>query len=161
MTVNEIKEALSQLYAYKDFRVRSTVLALQAVVIKDRTAKGLKTEEGRDADPLPADYDALETGHRGADTAHRRAVQLRLPRNGLLSQGPSLRRHLRAQLVEPCRPRNRHRECHRRSAGMRASAQAHVNGARHFGVKDDEIHAIPAVLEEKWAPQRLTGQEKR
>jgi 4-carboxymuconolactone decarboxylase len=150
MTVNEIKEALSQLYAYTGFPRSLNGLGTLQAVIKDRTAKGLKTEEGRDADPLPADYDALKQGTE---------VQTQLtgvPFNYTFA--PATDYYLKAHLFGDIFARNSlsyaDREIVTVSAiaalpGCEPQLKAHVNGARHFGVKDDEIHAIPAVLEEK------------
>ena len=62
LTVSEIKEALSQLYAYTGFPRSLNALGALQQVIAERTQQGLKTEEGKEADPLPADYDALKQG---------------------------------------------------------------------------------------------------
>lgn len=62
LTVSEAKEALSQLYAYTGFPRSLNALGTLQTVLKDREAKGLRTEPGKEADPLPADYDALRQG---------------------------------------------------------------------------------------------------
>lgn len=62
LTVSEAKEALSQLYAYTGFpRSLNALGALQQVIAKRKEA-GLRADEGREADPLPAEYDALKQG---------------------------------------------------------------------------------------------------
>ena len=62
LTISEAKEALSHLYAYTGFPRSLNALGALQQVIKEREASGMKTEPGRDADPLPSDYDALKQG---------------------------------------------------------------------------------------------------
>ena len=62
LSISEIKEALSQLYAYTGFPRSLNALSAMQQVIKQRSEAGLTTEEGKEADPLPADYDALKQG---------------------------------------------------------------------------------------------------
>ena len=62
LTVSEAKEALSHLYAYTGFPRSLNALGALQQVIKERTEAGLRVEEGREADPLPKDYDALRQG---------------------------------------------------------------------------------------------------
>ncbi len=62
LTVSEAKEALSQLYAYTGFpRSLNALGALQQVIVERKEA-GLRVVAGREADPLPNDYDALSQG---------------------------------------------------------------------------------------------------
>jgi len=62
LTVSEAKEALSHLYAYTGFPRSLNALGALQQVIKERAEAGLRVEEGREADPLPKDYDALRHG---------------------------------------------------------------------------------------------------
>ena len=62
LTVSEAKEALSQLYAYTGFPRSLNALGILQQVIRERKEAGLVVEEGRDADPLSKDYDALKQG---------------------------------------------------------------------------------------------------
>lgn len=64
LTVNEIKEVLVQMYAYAGFPRSLNGLTAFSKVIEERQAKGLKDEEGRDATPLPADFDRDAYGAR-------------------------------------------------------------------------------------------------
>ena len=62
LTVSEAKEALSQLYAYTGFpRSLNGLGALQQVLAERRMA-GKTTDEGREANPVAPDYDALKQG---------------------------------------------------------------------------------------------------
>ena len=62
LTVSQIKEALSQLYAYTGFPRSLNALGVLQRVIDDRQAKGAKVIAGEDASPMSDDYDALKQG---------------------------------------------------------------------------------------------------
>src|SRR3712207_1644799 len=62
LTISEAKEALSQLYAYTGFPRSLNALGTLQQVIKEREEQRLPTEEGTEATPLPANYDALKAG---------------------------------------------------------------------------------------------------
>lgn len=62
LTVNEIKEVLTQMYAYTGFpRSLNGIFAFMSV-LDERKANGKKDEVGRDASPPPADLDKDEYG---------------------------------------------------------------------------------------------------
>lgn len=62
LTLNQIKEVFSHLYAYTGFpRSLNALNTLQAVV-NERAEAGRPVVEGPDASPLPADYNSLEAG---------------------------------------------------------------------------------------------------
>jgi alkylhydroperoxidase/carboxymuconolactone decarboxylase family protein YurZ len=64
MTVNEVKEVLVQMYAYAGFpRSLGGIWAFMGVM-DERKANGIKDEEGKDASPLPADFDRDAYGAR-------------------------------------------------------------------------------------------------
>ncbi len=150
LTVSEAKEALSQLYAYTGFPRSLNALGALQQVIKEREAEGKKTEPGREADPLPKDYDALKQGT---------AVQTRLsgqPFNYTFA--PQTDYYLKAHLFGDIFARNNlsfaDREIVTVSAisalqGCEPQLKAHVSGARNMGVSDGQLHEIPAVLREK------------
>jgi AhpD family alkylhydroperoxidase len=116
-------------------------------VIKEREAEGKPTEPGREADPLPKDYDALKQGT---------AVQTRLsgqPFNYTFA--PQTDYYLKAHLFGDIFARNNlsfaDREIVTVSAisalqGCEPQLKAHVSGARNMGVSDGQLHEIPAVL---------------
>ena len=122
LTISEAKEALSHLYAYTGFPRSLNALGALQQVIKEREASGMKTEPGRDADPLPSDYDALKQGTEvqtkltGVSHAEREIVTV-----SAISALPG------------CEPQ----------------LIAHVNGARNMGVTDGQLRDIPTVLWQK------------
>ena len=150
LTVSEAKEALSQLYAYTGFPRSLNALGTLQKVLASREAAGIKDAPGKDAAPLPADYDALKQGT---------AVQTRLtgqPFN--YSFVPATDYYLKAHLFGDIFARNNlsfaDREIVTVSAisalpGCEPQLKAHVTGARNMGVADEELRALPALLEEK------------
>ena len=62
LTVNQVKEVFSHLYAYTGFPRSLNALGVLQTVLKEREQAGIATETGAEASPLPADYDALQQG---------------------------------------------------------------------------------------------------
>lgn len=77
LTVNEIKEALVHIYAYAGFPRSLNGIDAFMAVMDDRKAQGKVDEMGREATPLPADFDQNAYGHKvrntlvGKDISHR------------------------------------------------------------------------------------------
>lgn len=147
LTVNEIKEAFSQLYAYTGFPRSLNSLGVLQRVVEQRKAEGKQTAEGNDATPLPDTYDALKQGT---------AVQTQLsgkPFNYAFA--PATDYYLKAHLFGDIFARDiltyAERELVTVSAlsaieGVEPQLKAHVSGARNMGVADEELHAIPQAL---------------
>ena len=151
LTVSEAKEALSQLYAYTGFPRSLNALGALQQVIKERAEAGLRVEEGRESDPLPKDYDALQQGTK---------VQTQLvggqPFNYTFA--PQTDYYLKAHLFGDIFARNNltfaDREVVTVSAisalpGCEPQLRAHVSGARNMGVSDEALKEMPALLESK------------
>lgn len=150
LTISEAKEALSQLYAYTGFPRSLNALGTLQRVLDQREAAGIQDTPGKEADPLPEDYDALKQGT---------AVQTKLsgqPFN--YSFAPATDYYLKAHLFGDIFARNNlsyaDREIVTVSAisalpGCEPQLVAHVSGARNMGVSDAELRALPALLEEK------------
>ena len=166
LTVNEIKEALSQLYAYTGFPRSLNALNMLKQVTEERKANGLETPEGKDADPMPHNYDALKAGTE---------VQTKLvggtPYN--YSFAPQTDFYLKSHLFGDIFSRNnlshKERELVTVSAlsalkGCEAQLKSHINGARNMGLSDDEIRSIPAALKafagdtEAWRMAKATAE---
>ncbi len=62
LTINEIKEVLVQMYAYTGFPRSLNGMAAFMSVVKDRKANGIQDEEGKEASPVPADFNRDEYG---------------------------------------------------------------------------------------------------
>ena len=151
LTVSEAKEALSQLYAYTGFPRSLNALGALQQVIKERTKAGLRLEEGREADPLPKEYNALSQGTE---------VQTQLCGGQPFTYtfAPQTDYYLKAHLFGDIFARNNltfaDREVVTVSAisalpGCEQQLQAHVSGARNMGVSDEALKEMPALLEAK------------
>lgn len=151
LTASEAKEALSQLYAYTGFpRSLNALGALQQVIVERKEA-GQRVDAGREADPLPKDYDPLSQGTE---------VQTRLCGGQPFTYAfaPQTDYYLKAHLFGDIFARNNlsfaDREVVTVSAisalpGCEPQLQAHVSGARNMGVSDEALREIPAQLEAK------------
>ncbi|MBR3010669.1 MAG: carboxymuconolactone decarboxylase family protein [Prevotella sp.] len=151
LTVSEAKEALSQLYAYTGFPRSLNALGALQQVIKERTEAGLHVEEGREADPLSKDYDALKQGTE---------VQTQLcgGKPFTYTFAPQTDYYLKAHLFGDIFARNNLTFAEREIVTVSAISalpdcepqlQAHVSGARCMGVSDETLKAMPALLEQK------------
>ena len=150
LTVSEAKEALSQLYAYTGFPRSLNALGTLNKVLEKRRAAGIQDNPGKDADPLPTDYDALKQGT---------AVQTQLtgqPFNYAFV--PATDYYLKAHLFGDIFARNNLSFADREIVtvcaisalpGCEPQLLAHVSGARNMGVTDAELRALPFLLESK------------
>ena len=148
LTVSQVKEALSQLYAYTGFPRSLNALGTLQKVIEQRKAEGKNTIEGQEASPLPRDYDALKQGT---------AVQTQLtgqPFNYTFSEAEDyyLKAHLFGDIFARDNLTHADRELVTVSAlagltGVEPQLAAHVRGARNMGLSDAQLLAIPRALQ--------------
>ena len=150
LTVSEIKEVLSHLYAYTGFPRSLNALGVLQQVLAERKAKGIRDREGKEADPLPDDFDALKEGT---------AIQTKLSGAPFdYTFAPATDYYLKAHLFGDIFARNNltfpERELVTVSAlsgikGVEPQLKSHVRGAKNMGLTDAEIHFIPGVLLQK------------
>ena len=147
LTVSQIKEALSQLYAYTGFPRSLNALGVLQRVIGDRQAKGVKVIMGEDASPLSDDYDALKEGTR---------VQTQLTGKPFNYEfAPATDYYLKAHLFGDIFARDNltyaDRELVTVSAlsgleGVEPQLKAHIAGARNMGVSEEQLQGIVVAL---------------
>lgn len=151
LTVNEVKEALSQLYAYTGFPRSLNALVVLQNVVKEREEAGKTSVEGQDADPLPEDYDALKQGS-DVQTQMRGGTPLNY------AFAPATDYYLKAHLFGDIFARNNltfaDRELVTVSAlsgldGVDSQLKVHVGGAVNMGLSETEVRSIPVVLADK------------
>lgn len=151
LAVNQIKEALSQLYAYTGFPRSLNGLSVLQRTLEARRAEGIKDDEGKDAEPLPEDYNALK---------HGTEVQTLLTGGKPFNYdfAPATDYYLKAHLFGDIFVRNNlsfaERELVTISAlcglkGVEPQLASHVRGARNMGLSDTAIRAIPQALRQK------------
>lgn len=150
LTINEIKEALSQLYAYTGFPRSLNALGVLQRVVEERISVGNTPETGADY-VMPSDFDALKTGTE---------VQTRLvggkPFDYKFSPRADyyLKAHLFGDIFASTVLTESDREIVTLSAiatleGCDSQLRSHVNGALNMGVSHTQLEAIPVVLEAK------------
>lgn len=147
LTVSQIKEALSQLYAYTGFPRSLNALSVLQRVIGDRQAKGVKVIMGDDASPLSDDYDALKEGTR---------VQTELTGKPFDYEFvPATDYYLKAHLFGDIFARDNltyaDRELVTVSAlsgleGVDPQLKAHIAGARNMGLTEEQLQGIVVAL---------------
>ena len=147
LTVSQVKEALSQLYAYTGFPRSLNALTVLRQVITDRQAKGAKVLMGEEPSTLPEDYDALEQGT---------AVQTQLSGKPFdYTFAPATDYYLKAHLFGDIFARDNltyaDRELVTVSAlsglqGVEPQLKAHIAGARNMGVTEEQLQGIVVAL---------------
>lgn len=151
VTINQVKEALSQLYAYTGFPRSLNGLGVLQKTVAERKDAGKNDAEGADASALPADYDALKQGTK---------VQTQLtggkPYNYTFAPATDyyLKAHLFGDIFSRDILTHSEREIVTISAlasikGVEPQLKSHVAGSRNMGVSEAELRSIPAVLEAK------------
>lgn len=148
LNLAEIKEALSQLYAYTGFPRSLNALGILQKVHGDRKAENKITIEGKDGKILPDNFNSLKTGTD---------IQTKLsgkPFNYTFA--PRIDYYLKAHLFgdifanDILSPSDR--EIVTVSAiaslpGCENQLAAHCYGALNMGVKKEELKSIPEILE--------------
>ena len=147
LTANQIKEALSQLYAYMGFPRSLNALGTLQKVLKEFDDNGEPYELGPESSPLPAGYDALKQGTE---------VQTKLsgqPFNYDFCPAEDyyLKAHLFGDIFARDVLTHADRELVTVSAlsgleGVMPQLQAHVRGALNMGVTEEQLDGIVHAL---------------
>jgi 4-carboxymuconolactone decarboxylase len=153
LTVNEIKEALVQLYAYCGFpRSLNAINALMSV-LDERKAKGIKDVAGKDAAPI-ATADKYETGKRTLQQLTGK--EEKGPKTGANAFAPIidtfLKEHLFADIFSRDVLNYRQREFVTISAlaampGVEPQLQAHIAMGKNTGVTDAQLKELAPLIE--------------
>ena len=146
LTVSQIKEALSQLYAYTGFPRSLNALGVLQKIVNGKSSND-KWEEGSEASPLPSDFDALKEGTR---------VQTQLTGKPFdYTFAPATDYYLKAHLFGDIFARDNltyaDRELVTVSAlsglqGVEPQLKAHIAGARNMGVTEEQLQGIVVAL---------------
>ena len=150
LTANQIKEALSQLYAYTGFPRSLNALGVLQRVIGDREAKGVKVLHGDESTPLPSNYDALKQGTEVQTKLSGQPFDYKF----CPAEDYYLKAHLFGDIFARDLLTHADRELVTVSAlagleGVEPQLAAHVRGARNMGLTDAQLLAIPKVLQER------------
>ena len=147
LTVSQIKEALSQLYAYTGFPRSLNALGVLQRVIGDRQAKGVKVIMGEDASPLSDEYDALKEGTRVQTQLVGKAFEYEFAE----ATDYYLKAHLFGDIFARDNLTYADRELVTVSAlsgleGVEPQLKAHISGARNMGVTEEQLQGIVVAL---------------
>ena len=147
LTVSQIKEALSQLYAYTGFPRSLNALGVLKNVVESRKSKDKRVIMGEDANPLGDEYDALKEGTR---------VQTQLTGKPFNYEfAPATDYYLKAHLFGDIFARENltyaDRELITVSAlsgleGVEPQLKSHIAGARNMGVSEEQLQGIVVAL---------------
>ena len=147
LTVSQIKEALSQLYAYTGFPRSLNALGVLKNVVESRKSKDKRVIMGEDANALPDDYNALERGT---------AVQTQLVGKAFnyeFAQATDyyLKAHLFGDIFARDNLTYADRELITVSAlsgleGVEPQLKSHIAGARNMGVTEEQLQGIVVAL---------------
>ncbi|MBQ6771643.1 MAG: carboxymuconolactone decarboxylase family protein [Bacteroidales bacterium] len=147
LTVSQVKEALSHLYAYTGFPRSLNALGTLQKVLEQRKAEGKSTEEGVEASPLPADYNALTQGTEVQTKVSGRAFNY----DFCPAEDYYLKAHLFGDIFARDNLTHADRELVTVSAlsgleNVMPQLQAHVRGALNMGVSEEQLRNIPVAL---------------
>ena len=147
LTVSQVKEALSHLYAYTGFPRSLNALGTLQRVLEQRTAAGKATEEGIEASPLPTDFDALKQGTEVQTKLSGRAFNY----DFCPAEDYYLKAHLFGDIFARDNLTHADRELVTVSAlsgleNVMPQLQAHVRGALNMGVSEEQLRNIPVAL---------------
>lgn len=147
LTLSQIKEALSQLYAYTGFPRSLNALGILQKVTQKRHSEGKVTEVGKDASPVTSGYDALRQGTE---------VQTRLCGQPFsYSFCPAEDYYLKAHLFGDIFARDNLSHADRELITVSALSGmenvmpqllSHVRGALNMGLTEEQLKGIPTAL---------------
>ena len=153
LTINEVKEILTHLYAYIGFPRSLNGLQVFMEVLEQRRARGITDAEGKAASPLPSTLDRDAYGARvRADLAGQKEIQ---PPSGVLAFAPVidtfLKEHLFADIFARDVLDRKARELCTIAAlaslpGLGGQLQFHMGGAMNCGLSPEELEGFLDLL---------------
>lgn len=145
LTVNEIKDAMVQLYAYLGFPRSLNALNVLAETVKDRQEKGIATETGREPAARPADMTAQGS---------RTQTELVGQKVDLTALSPDIDRYLKTHLFGDIFASDlltwQEREIVTVAAlnqleSVESQLNAHEDISRKNGITDEQLNAIKQI----------------
>jgi alkylhydroperoxidase/carboxymuconolactone decarboxylase family protein YurZ len=146
LTVSEIKEVLTQLYAYSGFPRSLNALGAFMEVLEVRRGEGISYVAGKDANPLPKGKSSLELGTEN---------QPRLAGGPLYTFAPTVDYFLKSHLFGDIFGRDNLDFIQREIATISALAsmdgvvpqlKSHLRVGFNAGLTENQLHGIAAVL---------------
>jgi len=151
LTVSQIKEVLVQLYAYCGFPRSLNGINTFMTVIADRTGKGIKDAEGKEASPIPAG-DKYQTGKKTLQSLTGREEKAPSGANAFAPVIDTfLKEHLFADIFSRDVLDYQQRELVTVSAlaamsGVAPQLQAHIGMAINTGLTPEQLQEAFAII---------------
>ena len=149
LTVNGIKEVLTQLYAYCGFPRSLNALGSFMELLREREAKGVRDAQGKLPGPLP-EGKSIEFG-----TANQTKLTGRPVKGALFEFAPAIDEYLKAHLFGDIFGRDnldwKTREIATIAAlaampGVESQLNAHIAIGKHNGVTEEQVREILAMI---------------
>lgn len=155
LAINEIKEALVQLYAYCGFPRSLNALGVFKAVLDDRAAKGLRDREGKAITVENTSPDKYEQGRKVLEELTKTPQQKPAPGFGEFAPRADafLKEHLFADIFASDVLNFRQRELVTISAlaamqGVEPQLKAHIFMGKNTGLTGKQLEALCSVIEE-------------
>lgn len=154
LTINEIKEALVQLYAYCGFPRSLNAINTLMSVLEERKVRGINDVEGKDATLVTATADKYETGKQTLQQLTGK--EEKGPKTGANAFAPAidtfLKEHLFADIFSRDVLNYRQREFVTISAlaampGVEPQLQAHITMGKNTGVVESQLIELADLIE--------------
>lgn len=154
LTINEIKEALVQLYAYCGFPRSLNGISSFIQVLEDRKKKGITDVAGKDATPLKDSSDTYERGRKTLEVLTQ--IPQSKPAPGFGEFAPRidafLKEHLFADIFDSDVLNYQQRELVTISAltamqGTEGQLKAHVGMGMNTGISPEQVKAVFDIIE--------------
>lgn len=164
LTVNEIKEALVQLYAYCGFPRSLNGINTLMALLEERKSKRLPIVEGKAGSVIKTHSDKYEKGRLTLEALTKTAQPKPAPGFGEFAPRADafLKEHLFADIFDNEVLNHGQRELITISAlsamqGVDAQLQAHVSMGRNTGITDAQLAELSDVIEKNISRQQANG----
>jgi 4-carboxymuconolactone decarboxylase len=153
LTINEIKEAMVQLYAYCGFPLSLNAINTLLAVLEERKSKGIKDVEGKEASEIPV-VDKYKSGKENLQKLTGKEETG--PKIGIAAFAPStdifLKEHLFADIFNRDALNFRQREFVTISAlaampRVEPQLQAHLFMGKNTGITDAQLLELTTIIE--------------
>ncbi|MGE9310852.1 carboxymuconolactone decarboxylase family protein [Niabella sp. CJ426] len=154
LTINEVEEALVQLYAYCGFPRSLNGINTFMQVLEERKAKGIKDEVGKEATPVKDSSDTYERGRKTLEVLTKSPQAKPAPGFGEFAPriDAFLKEHLFADIFDSDVLDYQQRELVTISAlaamtGTAGQLQAHIGMGMNTGITAEQLKAVFDIIE--------------
>lgn len=156
LTINEIKEALVQLYAYCGFPRSLNAISTLMAVVNERKEKGIKDKEGIAGSVIKKHEDRYEQGRKTLEELTKTPQSKPAPGFGEFAPRADafLKEHLFADIFDNEVLNHRQREFVTISAlaamtGVEPQLKAHIGMGKNTGITNEQLVELANLIEKK------------